>query len=142
MNKTSVKVMIEEIESEMSKNEDLIGTINMRNEQLELAVKNLQGWMTDNQTSVDIPAHSDQMLQPIPAVADIKPKNRLSVAGKKAIRKAQKLRWQRAKFEKLGKTPLPKDKPAKKKLHWMQLPKNRKRVLAQIRKMAKKRLAA
>ena len=156
MNKTSVKVMIQEIEQEIGNNEDLIGKLSMRNEQLDIAARNLREWANDSQTSVNrldpgsIAAHAaeqatamamDPMLEPIPAKRDIKPKkSRFSAAGLRALRKAQKLRYQREKFEKLGKTPLAKDKPARKKgklLHWTQRPENKRKMLAHIRKMVK-----
>ena len=156
MNKTSVKVMIQEIENEVSKNEKLIETLNMRNEQLDLAARNLREWAADSQTSVDkrlsLVGLANRAAEQATALATSnyadseaelptlqpKPKRRLSPAGLRAIRKAQKLRRQREQFEKLGKTPLAKDKPVRKKgklLHWTQRPENKRKMMAHIRKM-------
>lgn len=55
MNKTEAKNIIQLIQEEMDRNEDLIGTIITRNQQLDVAIRNLQGWLTDNGTLVENP---------------------------------------------------------------------------------------
>jgi len=143
LNRQEVKQMILVINNEMEQNEERIGDIITRNQQLELAKLNLEGWLTDNKTSVGHVSSKDPMLEPIPTAADIKPKRRLSKSLRNKISKAQKERW--AKFKALGTLPLPKDEPAKPKKsggssYWSRFtPEQRKKEMKRRRALGQRR---
>ena len=126
MNKQEAKQMIAVINNEMEQNEERVSQLITRNDQLNCAMKNLTGWLLDKETSAYIPKPVD--------VAE-------------AFATAVQTR-KRAKFEKLGKTPLPKgDKPETQKRatssYWSLLtPKQRQKEMARRRALGERRKKA
>ena len=125
MNKLDVKEMLSAVNSEMSKIDDQIRSLTVKHEQLTVVKTNLE-FFSNGVGSVTerVPDNEPAKVEE----EDVwKPKRKITPAGMRAIRLAQKRRREREAFEKLGKTPLKtaKNESRKAVLHWTQTPRGR-----------------